>query len=266
MSMMVKLTHYAESIVLIKKLAGETRAVLFDYIPALLCGRFQIINLWRPIPKHRWVYKNAMDPGDSMLINDSKTPAGTPFRESTELRALVFHGEYYYLYIDKRTHQEVYSNQRNSASFEVQLGETKPLQPCMIATSARGKRERAVGGQASWQVWCRDQKFESRTHQCSDGRSRQTSFGGAMSLNTFLVVMVTLAWAAHAQSPPITTCPIPLCCNQVLNGPTPVPGPPSHPGLPPDPMGPSTDTAVFPIGLNCAPIPSDPPSSWFNYP
>ncbi|KAI6038569.1 hypothetical protein EDC04DRAFT_2569785 [Pisolithus marmoratus] len=123
-------------------------------VPALLRGRFQIINLWRPIshpavdwpltvcdfrnldmkedldpisviypdregetygvkynPKQKWMYKSAMDPEDFVLFKcfdsvqdgsvaimtphtgfeDPKTPKDAPFRESIELRALLFY-------------------------------------------------------------------------------------------------------------------------------------------------------------------------------
>ncbi|KAI6169719.1 hypothetical protein EDD17DRAFT_26080 [Pisolithus thermaeus] len=64
-------------------------------------------------PGHKWVYKSAMDPEDFVLLKcfdsiqdgsvatmaphtgfeDPKTPKDTPFRESIELRALVFYEE-----------------------------------------------------------------------------------------------------------------------------------------------------------------------------
>ncbi|KAI6026551.1 hypothetical protein BKA83DRAFT_4244877 [Pisolithus microcarpus] len=64
-------------------------------------------------PDHRWVYKSAMDPEDFVLLKcfdsiqdgsvatlvphtgfeDPKTPKDAPFRESIELRALVFYEE-----------------------------------------------------------------------------------------------------------------------------------------------------------------------------
>ncbi|KAL4080013.1 hypothetical protein V8B97DRAFT_1864287 [Scleroderma yunnanense] len=62
-------------------------------------------------PKHQWIYKSAMDPEDLVLFKcfdsiedgsvarltphtafeDPRTPEGTPFRESIEIRALVFY-------------------------------------------------------------------------------------------------------------------------------------------------------------------------------
>jgi len=122
-------------------------------VPKLLKGRFQIVNLWRPIanpaidwplglcdyrsvaqndpfpvalvypdregetlgikynPNHKWKYLHGMTPDEIVLIkcfdskqdgsvalftphtgfSDPSTPEGTPFRQSIELRALVFY-------------------------------------------------------------------------------------------------------------------------------------------------------------------------------
>ncbi|KAJ7621077.1 hypothetical protein FB45DRAFT_1092422 [Roridomyces roridus] len=93
-------------------------------VPELLKQRFQIVNLWRPIdrepgetyavrynPNQKWTYFSGVTPDEMILIkcydstqdgsvalytphtafSDPQTPKGAPFRESIELRTLVFY-------------------------------------------------------------------------------------------------------------------------------------------------------------------------------